>query len=204
MKKLLVVAAFAAVIAFAHSVSAQVTTLTGATTSAAEAATVFMPGAVGGTFVQPGSGGGAGRGRGGGGHDNGLFNQPQLIMSTASAPSISTFNECNVGWSAGVWFLSASNTYESPACSALREGLARQKIAPGSAEYERMCIGSDGWRKMDERTAQSCYDTKVAIAKSQPRVQPVSVVPTPVAARVYTVCDPQCREVPYPAGYASN
>jgi hypothetical protein len=76
---------------------------TTSTSSGAMAATMLAPGAIAGTTIIQGAGAAA---IAAAAASAGGFNQPQLVMNTAAAPSTSTFNDCGIAFSGGLWLRS--------------------------------------------------------------------------------------------------
>lgn len=152
-------------------------TVSGAAADAAAVGAVFMPGAFAGV-----PGGAAGGAAAASASANSGWNQPQMIMNSGSAPSTSTFNDCGVAFSGGLWVLTFSYTGESKSCVAQRQAIfAAASLGRPDIAMERMCDDPD-FRQANERTngpqcAASAEARRIADAK---RPQPVVVAPAPI------------------------
>jgi hypothetical protein len=160
------------------------------TSSTKSAASAVADVAAVGTIIMPGAISGVGAGAAASAASSGLgFNQPQLIMSTAGAPSTSTFNECGIAFSGGLWVLTFSYTGESKSCVAQRQALLALQMGQGNMAFELMC-DVDTWKGAAERTASKglpgpeCQSTQVARAKMQPQTVSAAPVATPAPVRM--------------------
>jgi hypothetical protein len=181
------VAAVAAILLLG-SAAAQAQTSASSSTNAssgAMAATILAPGAIAGTTIIQGAGGYAA-----GAAASGLgWNQPQLIMGTASAPSTSTFNDCGVSFSGGLWLLSMSRTSESEDCKAQRQAIfAATHLKSLPIAFESMCaiktfreaVARTNEPQCAQTLAEHARDTpSVRVASTSSAVTRVAFAPTP-------------------------
>lgn len=171
------------------SVAAQAQTQATTTSrTASQAALIMAPGAI--TNVNPVVGAAAATA-------SSALNQPQLVMSTAGAPSTGTFNECGIAFSGGLWLLTLSYTGESKSCVAQRQALLMLQMGQGNMAFERMCDVPE-WQAAAERTARKglpapeCQSTMAARDKAQP----VAAVATPAPASMSALTPAPAPVVP--------
>jgi hypothetical protein len=150
------------------------------TSSGAMAATMLMPGAIAGTTIIQGAGTAAGASAAA---SAGGFNQPQLVMNTAAAPSTSTFNDCGIAFSGGLWLLSFSHTSESEDCKAQRQAIfAATHLRSIPIAFESMCAIKTFREAVARTSEQQCAQTIAEHAKNAPKTS--DVPPPPVVTRV--------------------
>jgi hypothetical protein len=152
------------------------------TTSGAMAATMLAPGAIAGTTiiqgVSPAAGAAAAAAASAGG-----FNQPQLVMNTAAAPSTSTFNDCGIAFSGGLWLLSFSHTSESEDCKAQRQAIfAATHLRSLPIAFESMCAIKTFRDAVARTNEPQCAQTLAERAKNAPKM--ADAPPPPVVTRV--------------------
>jgi hypothetical protein len=177
------IAAQAAILLLGSAAAQAQTTATTntSTSSGALAATMLAPGAIAGTTIIQGAGGAAAGAAAAA--STGGWNQPQLVMNTGSAPSTSTFNDCGVAFSGGLWLLTMSVTSESEDCKAQRQAIfAATHLKSIPIAFESMCAIRTFREAVARTNEPQCAQTLAERAKNAPKVS--EVPPAPMVVHV--------------------